>query len=78
MRRDFISLQIVRQLEAVNQVKAPLESELLNGKWELLYTTSTSILQSQVSFPSCLGIITVPNNPSPVQQHSRNQSSFPR
>ncbi|TVU45477.1 hypothetical protein EJB05_04966 [Eragrostis curvula] len=39
--------QIVRQLEAVNQVKEPLKSELLNGKWELLYTTSTSILQPQ-------------------------------
>ncbi|KAJ1293979.1 hypothetical protein BS78_01G111100, partial [Paspalum vaginatum] len=39
--------QIVQQLEAVNQVKAPLKSDLLNGKWELLYTTSTSILQPQ-------------------------------
>ncbi|CAL4935493.1 unnamed protein product [Urochloa decumbens] len=40
-------LQIVQQLEAVNQVKEPLKSDLLNGKWELLYTTSTSILQPQ-------------------------------
>ncbi|KAL6637690.1 hypothetical protein ACP70R_025262 [Stipagrostis hirtigluma subsp. patula] len=39
--------QIVRQLEAVNQVKEPLKSDLLNGKWELLYTTSTTILQPQ-------------------------------
>ncbi|XP_066307513.1 probable plastid-lipid-associated protein 4, chloroplastic [Miscanthus floridulus] len=39
--------QIVQQLEAVNQVKEPLKSDLLNGKWELLYTTSTSILQPQ-------------------------------
>ncbi|XP_062214849.1 probable plastid-lipid-associated protein 4, chloroplastic [Phragmites australis] len=37
--------QIVQQLEAVNPVKEPLKSDLLNGKWELLYTTSTSILQ---------------------------------
>lgn len=43
-------LQIVQQLEAVNQVKEPLKSDLLNGKWELLYTTSTSILQPQVHF----------------------------
>ncbi|WVZ60215.1 hypothetical protein U9M48_010266 [Paspalum notatum var. saurae] len=39
--------KIVQQLEAVNQVKEPLKSDLLNGKWELLYTTSTSILQPQ-------------------------------
>ncbi|KAL6909426.1 hypothetical protein ACP4OV_001707 [Aristida adscensionis] len=39
--------QIVRRLEAVNQVKQPLKSDLLNGKWELLYTTSTTILQPQ-------------------------------
>jgi hypothetical protein len=61
----IVSLQIVRQLEAVNLVKEPLESDLLDGKWELLYTTSTSILQPQVPFPSRLGIITVlisPNN----------------
>jgi hypothetical protein len=32
----------------VNQVKEPLKSDLLNGKWELLYTTSESILQPQV------------------------------
>lgn len=37
--------QITRRLEAVNPTKAPLKSELLNGKWELLYTTSVSILQ---------------------------------
>ncbi|GJN23589.1 hypothetical protein PR202_gb11253 [Eleusine coracana subsp. coracana] len=41
--------QVVRQLEAVNKVKEPLKSDLLNGKWELLYTTSTSILQPQVT-----------------------------
>lgn len=39
--------QIVRELEAVNPIKEPLKSELLNGKWELIYTTSRSILQSQ-------------------------------
>ncbi|KAK8444360.1 hypothetical protein SEVIR_9G123100v4 [Setaria viridis] len=43
--------QIVQQLEAVNQVKEPLKSDLLNGKWELLYTTSTSILQPQYLRP---------------------------
>uniref|UniRef100_A0A0A9CHX4 Plastid lipid-associated protein/fibrillin conserved domain-containing protein n=1 Tax=Arundo donax TaxID=35708 RepID=A0A0A9CHX4_ARUDO len=37
--------QIVQQLEAVNPAKEPLKSDLLNGKWELLYTTSTTILQ---------------------------------
>lgn len=46
----FFPVQIVQQLEAVNQVKEPLKSDLLNGKWELLYTTSTSILQPQVPF----------------------------
>nr|CAB3493545.1 unnamed protein product [Digitaria exilis] len=39
--------RVEQQLEAVNQVKEPLKSDLLNGKWELLYTTSTSILQPQ-------------------------------
>eukprot|EP00262_Sarcandra_glabra_P017393 TRINITY_DN595_c0_g1_i2.p1 TRINITY_DN595_c0_g1~~TRINITY_DN595_c0_g1_i2.p1 ORF type:complete len:268 (-),score=39.43 TRINITY_DN595_c0_g1_i2:439-1128(-) len=39
--------QIARELEAVNSIKEPLKSDLLNGKWELIYTTSRSILQSQ-------------------------------
>ncbi|KAM0950950.1 putative plastid-lipid-associated protein [Dioscorea sansibarensis] len=39
--------QIVRKLEAANSIKEPLKSDLLNGKWELLYTTSKSILQTQ-------------------------------
>ncbi|XP_027160441.1 probable plastid-lipid-associated protein 4, chloroplastic isoform X1 [Coffea eugenioides] len=39
--------QIARKLEAVNKVKEPLKSSLLNGKWELLYTTSKSVLQPQ-------------------------------
>ncbi|XP_028753293.1 probable plastid-lipid-associated protein 4, chloroplastic [Neltuma alba] len=38
---------IARKLEALNSVKKPLKSDLLNGKWELLYTTSQSILQTQ-------------------------------
>ncbi|CAH9058527.1 unnamed protein product [Cuscuta europaea] len=38
--------QIVRKLEAVNPTKQPLKSPFLNGKWELLYTTSQSILQT--------------------------------
>ncbi|EPS71723.1 hypothetical protein M569_03036, partial [Genlisea aurea] len=36
---------IVEKLEAFNPTKKPLKSELLNGKWELIYTTSESILQ---------------------------------
>ncbi|KAL6964363.1 putative plastid-lipid-associated protein 4, chloroplastic [Sarracenia purpurea var. burkii] len=39
--------QITRKLEAVNPTKDPLKSDLLNGKWELIYTTSRSILQTQ-------------------------------
>nr|ACJ85069.1 unknown [Medicago truncatula]AFK47135.1 unknown [Medicago truncatula] len=39
--------KIARKLEAMNSVKEPLNSDLLNGKWELLYTTSQSILQTQ-------------------------------
>ncbi|KAI5661510.1 hypothetical protein M9H77_20833 [Catharanthus roseus] len=38
---------IARRLEAANQLKEPLNSDLLNGKWELLYTTSKSILQTE-------------------------------
>ncbi|KAI3990986.1 hypothetical protein MKX01_026170 [Papaver californicum] len=39
--------KIARELEKVNSVKEPLKSDLLNGKWELIYTTSASILQIQ-------------------------------
>lgn len=39
--------QLTRKLEAVNPTKEPLKSDLLNGKWELIYTTSQSILQTQ-------------------------------
>lgn len=39
--------QIARKLEAVNPTKAPLKSSLLDGKWELIYTTSQSILQTK-------------------------------
>ncbi|KAL0384549.1 UNVERIFIED_CONTAM: putative plastid-lipid-associated protein 4, chloroplastic [Sesamum radiatum] len=39
--------QIARKLEAVSPTKEPLKSDLLNGKWELIYTTSQSILQTQ-------------------------------
>ncbi|XP_020528764.1 probable plastid-lipid-associated protein 4, chloroplastic isoform X2 [Amborella trichopoda] len=39
--------KIARELEAVNAIQEPLKSDLLNGKWELLYTTSSSILQKQ-------------------------------
>ena len=46
--------QIARRLEEARPAKEPLKSDLLNGKWELLYTTSTSILQPQVLFSSLL------------------------
>ncbi|XVF68118.1 hypothetical protein PTKIN_Ptkin10aG0177500 [Pterospermum kingtungense] len=39
--------QLARKLEAVSPIKEPLKSDLLNGKWELIYTTSKSILQTQ-------------------------------
>ncbi|KAK9214504.1 hypothetical protein WN944_006497 [Citrus x changshan-huyou] len=39
--------RIARKLEAVNDIKEPLKSNLLNGKWELLYTTSQSLLQTK-------------------------------
>ncbi|PPD81143.1 hypothetical protein GOBAR_DD21930 [Gossypium barbadense] len=39
--------QLASKLEAVNPTKQPLKSDLLNGKWELIYTTSKSILQTQ-------------------------------
>jgi hypothetical protein len=35
---------LVSVLEKQNPTKRPLASDLLNGKWELLYTTSSSIL----------------------------------
>ncbi|XP_031491509.1 probable plastid-lipid-associated protein 4, chloroplastic isoform X2 [Nymphaea colorata] len=39
--------QIARELESDNMIKEPLKSDLLNGKWELIYTTSSSILARQ-------------------------------
>ncbi|PKI52988.1 hypothetical protein CRG98_026568, partial [Punica granatum] len=39
--------EMARRLEAANPTKEPLKSPLLNGKWELIYTTSQSILQTQ-------------------------------
>ncbi|XP_011092370.1 probable plastid-lipid-associated protein 4, chloroplastic isoform X2 [Sesamum indicum] len=41
--------KIACKLEATNKVKEPLNSNLLNGKWELLYTTSKSILQTEAT-----------------------------
>ena len=38
----------------MNKIKEPLKSDLLNGKWELLYTTSQSVLQTQVCWDSHL------------------------
>ncbi|GAA0185914.1 hypothetical protein LIER_33202 [Lithospermum erythrorhizon] len=38
---------IARKLEALSPTKQPLESNLLDGKWELIYTTSQSILQTK-------------------------------
>ncbi|XP_071724957.1 probable plastid-lipid-associated protein 4, chloroplastic [Rutidosis leptorrhynchoides] len=43
--QDYVD-QVASKLEAVNEVKEPLKSNLLNGKWELLYTTSQSLLQT--------------------------------
>lgn len=39
--------QIAQELEVINPTKEPLQSPLLNGKWELLYTTSATIVKSQ-------------------------------
>ncbi|KAG0555364.1 hypothetical protein KC19_12G164400 [Ceratodon purpureus] len=39
--------EIARELEALNPTKEPLKSPFLNGKWELLYTTSSSILKKE-------------------------------
>ncbi|KAK4757513.1 hypothetical protein SAY87_018814 [Trapa incisa] len=39
--------EIARKLEAASRTKAPLKSPFLNGKWELIYTTSESILQTK-------------------------------
>ncbi|KAJ3672936.1 hypothetical protein LUZ60_006310 [Juncus effusus] len=39
--------QLASELEAVFAIKEPLKSDLINGKWELIYTTSRSILATQ-------------------------------
>jgi hypothetical protein len=35
---------LVQALEKANPTREPLKSPLLNGKWKLLYTTSTTVL----------------------------------
>ncbi|XVF00724.1 hypothetical protein REPUB_Repub04eG0026100 [Reevesia pubescens] len=40
--------QLARKLEAISRIKERLKSDLLNGKWQLIYTTSISILQTQI------------------------------
>ncbi|XP_021909674.1 probable plastid-lipid-associated protein 4, chloroplastic isoform X2 [Carica papaya] len=44
--QDLVN-KIVQKLAAANKIKEPLKSNLLNGKWELIYTTSKSILQTK-------------------------------
>ncbi|CAL9248626.1 unnamed protein product [Arabidopsis halleri] len=39
--------QLARKVEAVNPTNEPLKSDLINGKWELIYTTSAAILQAK-------------------------------
>lgn len=36
--------RLVQQLENINPTAKPIKSDLINGKWELLYTTNTYIL----------------------------------
>ena len=36
--------KLAQQLEKLNPTLEPLNSELINGKWRLMYTTSESIL----------------------------------
>ncbi|CAM9315892.1 unnamed protein product [Phaeothamnion confervicola] len=35
---------LIKQLEKMSPTKKPLQSPLINGRWELIYTTSASIL----------------------------------
>jgi hypothetical protein len=41
-------LQLAQDLEALNRIKETVKSPLINGKWELLYTTSESVVKKQV------------------------------
>ncbi|CAE6067323.1 unnamed protein product [Arabidopsis arenosa] len=41
--------QLARKVEALNPTNEPLKSDLINGKWELIYTTSAAILQAKVT-----------------------------
>ncbi|KAG6780251.1 hypothetical protein POTOM_013105 [Populus tomentosa] len=51
--------EIAQELEAVNDIKEPFRSNLLNGKLELLYTTSQSILKTKMAKSWCSGKLTV-------------------
>jgi hypothetical protein len=68
--------KLARALETSNPTKAPLKSSLLNGQWELLYTTSDSILgKSKPSFLQPSGpIYQVLDGPSLT---ARNQETAP-
>lgn len=37
--------KLVKSIERMNRDKNTLKNENINGKWELIYTTSSSILQ---------------------------------
>ena len=39
--------ELVQGLESINPTKKPLASPLINGQWELIYTTSAGILGSK-------------------------------
>lgn len=36
--------ELAQELEKINPTKQPLKSPLVNGQWELIYTTSASII----------------------------------
>lgn len=45
VRQNIVSK--IEQIEALNEIKSPLSSELINGCWNLRWTTSESILGSK-------------------------------
>lgn len=66
--------RLVRELESANRSREPIKDPNLSGVWQMLYTTSTSILR--ISFPAFLRpvritqIIDVPN------LFARNEEEF--
>lgn len=65
---------LIRQLESSNPSPAPLKDSNLSGIWEMLYTTSTSILR--ISLPPFLRPVRITQVIDVPNLYARNEEEF--